>query len=127
MSRGAADCSEYRQAAGVVASKVTRVPVPIAIASGYEAVSRSAAFIYNIDQSCAEPTKSPPLISGGYMFNRRALIAAIAVGLLVVAPHTYAQDKSIVVASTTSTQDSGLFEYLLPIFKEKTGIIVKVL
>ncbi|MGN6772486.1 MAG: extracellular solute-binding protein [Rhizobiaceae bacterium] len=38
-----------------------------------------------------------------------------------------AQDKSIVVASTTSTQDSGLFDYLLPIFKEKTGITVKVI
>ena len=61
------------------------------------------------------------------MFSRRALIAAIAVGFLVVAPRTYAQDKSIVVASTTSTQDSGLFEYLLPIFKQKTGITVKVL
>ena len=36
-----------------------------------------------------------------------------------------AQDKSIVVASTTSTQDSGLFEYLLPIFKQKTGITVE--
>jgi len=61
------------------------------------------------------------------MFHRRALIAAIALGLLVVAPPTYAEDKSIVVASTTSTQDSGLFEYLLPIFKQKTGITVKVL
>ena len=30
------------------------------------------------------------------------------------------------VASTTSTQDSGLFEYLLPLFKKKTGITVKV-
>ena len=30
------------------------------------------------------------------------------------------------VASTTSTQDSGLFGYLLPRFKEKTGIDVKV-
>ena len=30
------------------------------------------------------------------------------------------------VASTTSTQDSGLFEYLLPLFKAKTGIDVKV-
>jgi tungstate transport system substrate-binding protein len=38
-----------------------------------------------------------------------------------------AQDKSIVVASTTSTQDSGLFRYLLPIVKQKTGIDVKVL
>src|SRR5262249_10770255 len=35
---------------------------------------------------------------------------------------TSAQDKSIVVASTPSTQDSGLFGYLLPIFKQKTGI-----
>jgi tungstate transport system substrate-binding protein len=38
-----------------------------------------------------------------------------------------AQERSIVVASTTSTQDSGLFGYLLPIVKEKTGIVVKVL
>jgi tungstate transport system substrate-binding protein len=37
-----------------------------------------------------------------------------------------AQDKSIVVASTTSTRDSGLFDYILPIFKKKTGITVKV-
>jgi tungstate transport system substrate-binding protein len=61
------------------------------------------------------------------MFDRRTLIAAIALAVVVVAPPAYAQDKSIVVASTTSTQDSGLFEYLLPIFKEKTGITVKVL
>jgi tungstate transport system substrate-binding protein len=38
-----------------------------------------------------------------------------------------AQDKSIVVSSTTSTQDSGLFGHILPIFKAKTGIEVKVL
>jgi tungstate transport system substrate-binding protein len=37
-----------------------------------------------------------------------------------------ADDRSIVVASTTSTQDSGLFGYLLPLFKQKTGIDVKV-
>ena len=37
------------------------------------------------------------------------------------------QDKSIVVASTTSTEDSGLFGYLLPLFKAKTGITVKVI
>ena len=36
-------------------------------------------------------------------------------------------EKSIVVASTTSTQDSGLFDYLLPLFTQKTGITVKVL
>jgi tungstate transport system substrate-binding protein len=38
-----------------------------------------------------------------------------------------AQDQSIVVASTTSTQDSGLFGYLLPLVKQETGIEVKVL
>jgi len=49
-----------------------------------------------------------------------ALVAVCAVTPLK------AQDRSIVVASTTSTQDSGLFGYLLPIFKAKTGIDVKV-
>jgi tungstate transport system substrate-binding protein len=38
-----------------------------------------------------------------------------------------AQDQTIVVASTTSTEDSGLFGYLLPIVKQRTGIEVKVL
>ena len=43
------------------------------------------------------------------------------------AGHAIAQEKSIIVASTTSTQDSGLFDYLLPLFTQKTGIAVKVL
>ncbi len=60
------------------------------------------------------------------MVKYRALAAAIAAGTLLLGAPAYAQDKSIVVASTTSTQDSGLFEYLLPIFKQKTGITVKV-
>jgi tungstate transport system substrate-binding protein len=61
------------------------------------------------------------------MFNRRTLIAVIALSVTIVGSPAYAQEKSIIVASTTSTQDSGLFEYLLPIFKQKTGITVKVL
>ena len=61
------------------------------------------------------------------MLHRRHLIAAAALGAVVLAaPASFAQDKSIVVASTTSTRDSGLFDYLLPKFKAKTGIIVKV-
>ena len=36
------------------------------------------------------------------------------------------QDKFITVASTTSTEQSGLFGYLLPLFQEKTGIEVRV-
>ena len=37
-----------------------------------------------------------------------------------------AEDKSIIVASTTSTLDPGLFGYLLPTFKDKASIDVKV-
>ena len=55
-----------------------------------------------------------------------ALVFATAtIGATGVAP-SLAQDKSIIVASTTSTQDSGLFGYILPVFKAKTGIDVKV-
>ncbi len=45
--------------------------------------------------------------------------------LLAVLP-AGAQDKYIVVASTTSTEQSGLFGFLLPIFQKKTGIQVRV-
>jgi tungstate transport system substrate-binding protein len=58
------------------------------------------------------------------MLSRRFLIG-LAAGLLLSAA-AIAQDKSIIVASTTSTEDSGLFGYLLPLFKAKTGIAVKV-
>jgi tungstate transport system substrate-binding protein len=58
------------------------------------------------------------------MLTRRLLIAVTA--SLAFAGHAFAQDKSIVVASTTSTQDSGLFGHILPMFKAKTGIDVKV-
>jgi tungstate transport system substrate-binding protein len=58
--------------------------------------------------------------------RRTLLIAAATVAVLVALP-ARAQDKSIVVASTTSTQDSGLFGHILPLFKAKTGIDVKVI
>src|SRR5881396_3625280 len=58
------------------------------------------------------------------MLTRRVLIAAAA-GLAFTG-QAFAQDKSIVVASTTSTQDSGLFGHILPMFRAKTGIDVKV-
>lgn len=55
----------------------------------------------------------------------RPWLALVAALLIAAAPAT-AQDKSIVVASTTSTQDSGLFGFILPMFKAKSGIDVKV-
>lgn len=62
------------------------------------------------------------------MMNRYALSAfALTMFAAVFATAAPAQDKSIVVASTTSTQDSGLFGHILPLFKAKTGIDVKVI
>jgi molybdenum ABC transporter molybdate-binding protein len=60
------------------------------------------------------------------MPTRRSLLVLAATAALVAAAPVRAQDKSIVVSSTTSTQDSGLFGYILPLFKAKTGIDVKV-
>lgn len=52
---------------------------------------------------------------------RYLVIAAV----LLVAGPTLAQTPSIVVASTTSTEQSGLFGYLLPRFTQASGIAVK--
>ena len=63
------------------------------------------------------------------MIGRRPIIFAAVVsaaGLIAPVHAQDASDKSIVVASTTSTQDSGLFVHILPLFKKKTGITVKV-
>src|SRR5215831_20318378 len=54
-----------------------------------------------------------------------AFIAIFSAGVFLAGP-ALAQQKSIVVASTTSTKDTGLFEYLLPIFTQATGIAVNV-
>ncbi|HZR88768.1 MAG TPA: substrate-binding domain-containing protein [Bradyrhizobium sp.] len=56
-----------------------------------------------------------------------ATIAFATLGAQALTLQARAEDQSIVVASTTSTQDSGLFGYLLPIVKQKTGVDVKVL
>ena len=56
--------------------------------------------------------------------TRILLIATVILGLLTTP--AIAQEKSIVVSSTTSTEQSGLFSFILPIFKMKSGIDVKV-
>jgi tungstate transport system substrate-binding protein len=60
------------------------------------------------------------------MQSRRFVIGFAALALVSGIAAASAQDKSIVVASTTSTQDSGLFGHILPLFKARTGIDVKV-
>jgi len=60
-------------------------------------------------------------------FLGKAVFAfAVICGAFVAGP-AIGQGRSIVIASTTSTRDSGLFDYLLPLFTQKTGIGVKVL
>jgi tungstate transport system substrate-binding protein len=57
--------------------------------------------------------------------NRRHFTLT-AILTLILAGTAFAQQPSIVVASTTSTEQSGLFGFLLPRFTEATGIAVKV-
>jgi tungstate transport system substrate-binding protein len=61
------------------------------------------------------------------MFRRNFLGFASA-GLLAIglSGPAAAQDDFIIVQSTTSTQNSGLYEYLLPMFQDETGIEVRV-
>ena len=59
------------------------------------------------------------------LFSTRILLIATATLGLLTTP-AIAQEKSNVVSSTTSTEQSGLFGFILPIFKMKSGIEVKV-
>jgi tungstate transport system substrate-binding protein len=56
----------------------------------------------------------------------RLSVALAAIFAFVIDGAALAQERSIVVASTTSTEQSGLFGFLLPRFAAKTGIKVKV-
>src|SRR3954453_19312234 len=58
-------------------------------------------------------------------FTRRVLLAAALLAACLGRP-VIAEDRFITLASTTSTEQSGLFPYLLPKFKEQTGIEVRV-
>jgi tungstate transport system substrate-binding protein len=56
----------------------------------------------------------------------KVLIRSLFMIAALTSMPAFTQEKFIVVASTTSTEDSGLFKYLLPLFKAKTGIDVRV-
>lgn len=60
--------------------------------------------------------------------SRRSWSAAFAAAFVVLAPlaPAGAADRFITVASTTSTENSGLFGHILPMFTKKTGIEVRV-
>lgn len=58
------------------------------------------------------------------MISKRILGTAVAA--LLIAGNALAQDQSVLVQSTTSTANSGLYDYLLPVFQAKSGIKVNV-
>jgi len=56
-----------------------------------------------------------------------SLLAIVTLLLVGSALPSDAQQKTIILATTTSTQDSGLLDVLLPIFEKKTGYFVKTI
>lgn len=54
-----------------------------------------------------------------------SVLAGVALALITLVNPAAAQE-SIIVQSTTSTQNSGLYDHILPMFEEKTGIDVRV-
>lgn len=57
------------------------------------------------------------------MINKLLIPIALYIGMM---PAAWSQTRFITVASTTSTEQSGLFRHILPIFEKKTGIQVRV-
>jgi tungstate transport system substrate-binding protein len=60
------------------------------------------------------------------MTSRRLFCSAVAALGLLAATACHAEERFITVASTTSTEQSGLFGYLLPVFEKASGIKVRV-
>jgi tungstate transport system substrate-binding protein len=58
--------------------------------------------------------------------KRRAILLTAMLSALLAAAPVVAQERFITVASTTSTEQSGLFKYLLPVYEKKTGVQVRV-
>lgn len=58
------------------------------------------------------------------MKTRRLVLSLIAAGVALTS--VWVRAESIVMSSTTSTEQSGLFAHLMPKFKEATGIDTKV-
>ena len=60
------------------------------------------------------------------MITRRLFCSTLAACGLLAATASHAQERFITVSSTTSTEQSGLFGHLLPIFEKAHGIKVRV-
>lgn len=57
-----------------------------------------------------------------------ALVATVLmIGMALTAPAARQAQKNLILATTTSTQDSGLLDVLIPVFEKKTGYFVKTI
>jgi len=79
------------------------------------------------------PRQLQPTLMAGYITNKQILkmnivtrTCSVIVALLLLSSISIAGEKQILVQSTTSTANSGLYRYLLPLFTEQTGITVNV-
>lgn len=61
------------------------------------------------------------------IFQKVGLFIVLLGWLLILFNWASAQSKIIILATTTSTQDSGLLDVLLPIFEKKTGFFIKTI
>ncbi len=62
----------------------------------------------------------------GVMLPAASVFRKLILITLLLGSHSAIADESIVLQSTTSTANSGLYDYLLPLFQKNTGITVKV-
>ena len=58
--------------------------------------------------------------------RKSGFLCLTAITIIAGALSSFAADQSILLQSTTSTANSGLYDYLLPLFTEKTGVQVHV-
>ena len=78
--------------------------------------------------SSRKPTKELIIEHKSAIILAVVIIAGGSIGIFFIIDYLNAQDpERIILATTTSTYDSGLLDYLLPKFTEKTGIQIKVL
>jgi tungstate transport system substrate-binding protein len=58
--------------------------------------------------------------------KQRILLGFVLLSAMLAIPPEASPQKYITVSSTTSTENSGLFKHILPLFKQKSGIDVRV-
>jgi len=69
-------------------------------------------------------------MKGKGFLNNLFIMMAVLFTIVVVQPSVnkvFAQQKNVILATTTSTQDSGLLDVLIPVFEKKTGYFVKTI